>query len=65
MYSLIATGREHGVDSRIHFRDVLLRIGKTNDTRDLTPYGWNAKWLTVVQAQRASIVERLASKLAR
>ena len=64
MYSLIATCREHGVDPRVYLRDVLLRIAKTADVRELTPYGWKAKWMPVVEAHRASVVERLASKIA-
>lgn len=27
--------------------------------RELTPYGWKAKWQPVVEAHRASILERL------
>lgn len=61
-YSLIATCKEHGVDPRTYLRDVLLRIGKVSDVRELTPYGWKAKWAPVVDAHRASILERLALK---
>ncbi len=59
MYSLIATCKEHGVDPRTYLRDVLLRIGKVSDVQELTPYGWKAKWAPVVEAHRASILERL------
>lgn len=64
MYSLIATCKEHGVDPRTYLRDVLLRIGQVSDVRELTPYGWKAKWAPVVEAHRASILERLALKTA-
>lgn len=64
MYSLIATCKEHGIDPRTYLRDVLLRIGKVSDVRELTPYGWKQKWLPVVEAHRASILERMALKLA-
>lgn len=64
MYSLIATCKEHDVDPRIYLRDVLLRIGQVSDVRELTPYGWKAKWAPVVEAHRASILERLALKSA-
>jgi transposase len=60
MYSLIATCKEHGVDPRMYLRDVLLRIAKVSDVRDLTPYGWKARWQKVVEDHRASILERLA-----
>jgi hypothetical protein len=40
-------------------RDVLLRIAKVSDVRELTPYGWKAKWAPVVQADRDSVLERL------
>lgn len=58
IYSLIATCKEHDVDPRLYLRDVLLRIGKVSDVSELTPYGWKAKWAPVVQAHRASILER-------
>jgi hypothetical protein len=64
MYSLIATCREHDVDPRVYLRDVLLRVAKSNDVRELTPYGWKEKWKPVVEAHRASIIERLALKTA-
>jgi hypothetical protein len=60
MYSLIATCKEHDVDPRTYLRDVLLRIAKVSDVRELTPYGWKAKWAKVVEDHRASIIERLA-----
>lgn len=59
MYSLIATCKEHDVDPRAYLRDVLLRIAKVSDVSELTPYGWKAKWAPVVEAHRASIVERI------
>lgn len=62
MYSLIATCKEHDVDPRTYLRDVLLRIAKASDVRELTPYGWKAKWAPLVEAHRASILERLALK---
>lgn len=63
LYSLIATCKEHGVDPRTYLRDVLLRIAKTSDVRDLTPYGWKARWQKVVEDHRASILERLALRV--
>jgi len=63
MYSLIATCKEHGVDPRMYLRDVLLRIAQASDVRELTPYGWKARWQKVVLDHRASIVERMALKL--
>lgn len=63
MYSLIATCKEHGVDPRTYLRDVLLRIAKTNDVGELTPYGWKARWQQVVEDHRASILERLALRV--
>ncbi len=63
MYSLIATCKEHGVDPRTYLRDVLLRIGKVSDVRELTPYGWKAKWAKVVEDHRASILERIAKAM--
>jgi transposase len=62
MYTLLATCKEHGVDPRTHLRDVLLRIGKASDVRELTPYGWKTRWAPVVEAHRASILERLVAK---
>ncbi len=59
MYSLIATCKEHDVDPRTYLRDVLLRIAKVSDVSELTPYGWKKKWAPVVEAHRASILERL------
>jgi hypothetical protein len=59
MYAPIATCKEHEVDPRTYLRDVLLRIAKTSDVRELTPYGWKAKWAPVVQARRDSVLERL------
>jgi hypothetical protein len=41
-------------------RDVLLRIAKVSDVRELTPYGWKARWQKVVEDHRASILERSA-----
>jgi transposase len=61
MYSLIATCKEHGVNPLEYLRDVLLRIGKVSDVRELTPYGWKEKWAPVVAAHRASVLERLMS----
>jgi len=61
-YRLIATCKEHDVDPRTYLRDALLRIGKVSDVRELTPYGWKSKWAPVVDAHRASILERLALK---
>jgi transposase len=63
MYSLLATCKEHGVDPRTYLRDVLLRIGKVSDVRELTPYGWKAKWAPVVEAHRASVLERMSTRL--
>jgi transposase len=63
MYSLIATCKEHDVDPRTYLRDVLLRIAKTSDVRELTPYGWKARWQKVVEDHRASILERIALQL--
>ena len=60
MYSLIATCKEHGVNPRTYLRDVLLRVAKVTDVRELTPYGWKARWQKVVEDHRASILERLA-----
>jgi hypothetical protein len=34
--------------------------GALSDVRELTPYGWKARWAPVVEAHRASILERLA-----
>jgi hypothetical protein len=33
-----------------------------SDVRELTPYGWKAKWAPVVEAHRASILEKLAAQ---
>ena len=63
VYSLIATCKEHDVDPRTYLRDVLLRIAKTNDVRELTPYGWKARWQRTVEDHRASILERLALRV--
>ena len=63
MYSLIATCKEHDVDPRTYLRDVLLRVAKVADVRELTPYGWKARWQKVVEDHRASILERLAVTL--
>ncbi len=60
IYSLLATCKEHDVEPRTYLRDVLLRIAKAGDVRDLTPYGWKARWQPVVEDHRASILERLA-----
>lgn len=65
MYTLMATCREHGVDPRTYLRDVLLRIAKVSDVRELTPYGWKARWAPVVESHRAGILERLAPELRR
>ena len=54
MYSLIATCKEHGIDPRTYLRDVLLRIGKVSEVKELTPYGWKAKWAPVVEAPPAA-----------
>lgn len=59
MYSLIATCQEHGVDPRVYLRDVLLRMKAGADPAELTPYAWKAKWKPVVEAHRASIIERM------
>lgn len=59
LYSLIATCKEHDVNPLEYLRDVLLRTAKVSDVRELTPYGWKAKWAPVVAAHRASVVERL------
>jgi hypothetical protein len=48
------------VDPRTYLRDVLLRVAKVGDVRELTPYGWKARWQQVVEDHRASILERLA-----
>lgn len=61
LYSLIATCKEHGVNPLEYLRDVLLRIGKVSDVRELTPYGWKAKWAPVVANHRVSVLERLVS----
>ena len=63
MYSLIAKCREHDVDPRTYLRDVLLRVGKLSDVRELTPYGWKQRWAPLVEAHLASIVERLMRKV--
>ena len=63
MYSLIATCKEHDVNPRTYLRDVLLRIAKTGDVCELTPYGWKARWQAVVEGHRASILERLALRV--
>ena len=65
MYSLIATCKEHDVDPRTYLRDVLLRIAKTSDVRELTPYGWKKKCLPILEDHRKSILERVANELAR
>ncbi len=62
MYSLIATCRECEIDPRTYLRDVLLRIAKVTDVRELTPYGWKARWQSVVEDHRASIIERVAAR---
>jgi transposase len=62
MYSLIATCKEHSIDPRTYLRDVLLRIAKVSDVTELTPYGWKARWKSVVEDHRASILERLGIK---
>ena len=59
IWSLLATCAEHGVEPQSYLRDVLLRIGRCSDVRDLTPYGWKQRWAPVVAAHRASIIERL------
>jgi hypothetical protein len=63
MYSLIAKCREHDIDPRTYLRDVLLRVGKVGDVHELTPYGWKQRWALLVEAHRASIVERLMRKV--
>ncbi len=63
LYSLIATCREHEVDMRTYLRDVLLRIAKVSDVRELTPYGWKERWAKVVEDHRASILERLLPQI--
>lgn len=63
MYSLIATCKEHEIEPRTYLRDVLLRIAKVSDVRELTPYGWKARWQKVVADHRASILERVAMQM--
>jgi hypothetical protein len=63
MYSLFAKCREHDVDPRTYLRDVLLRVGKVSDVRELTSYGWKRRWASLVEAHRAGIVERLMRKV--
>ena len=63
LYSIIATCREHGVDMRTYLRDVLLRIAKVSDVRELTPYGWKQRWAKAVTNHRASILERLLPEI--
>jgi len=60
IYSLIATCKECGIDPRTYLRDALLRIARVSDVRELTPYGWKARWQKVVEDHRASIIERAA-----
>ncbi len=62
IYSLSATCKKHDVDPRAYLRDVLLRISKVSDVRELTPHDWKAKWAPIVEAHRASIVERVLAK---
>lgn len=62
MYSLLATCKEHDIDPRTYLRDVLLRIAKVSDVRELTPYGWKAHWQKLLVDRRASVLERLGIK---
>lgn len=58
----LASGRRNVVDPATDPARLGPLIATTSDARDLTPHGWKAKWLSVVTAHRASIVEKPALK---
>lgn len=63
MYSLFAKCREHDFDPRTYLREVRLRVGQVSDVHELTPHGLKQRWAPLVEAHRASIVERLLRKV--
>lgn len=62
--SLLQTARAIGLDPRIYFRDVLLRIGTESDVTKLTPHGWKQHFAQDVADHREDILCRLRDHFA-
>ncbi len=63
--SLLQTARAIGLDPRVYFRDVLLRIGTETDVAKLTPHGWRQHFAREVADHHEDILCRLRDHFAR
>lgn len=59
LYSLVVTADAIGIDPKDYLRDVLLRISKCSDPKELTPHGWKAKWMREAGSVRQELLDAL------
>lgn len=57
--SLLQTAKSIGIEPRVYFRDVLMRIGQESDVTKLTPHGWKQHFAKDVAVHQEDILCRL------
>ncbi len=62
LLSLVMTAKAIGVDPRTYLRDVMLRIAHEKDPAKLTPHGWREHFQKEVEAERDTVLVRLAGQ---
>ena len=62
LMSLLMTCRDAGIDPRIYFRDVLLRIATCSNARDLTPHRWKERFWPEVERHTHLVLDRLVRR---
>lgn len=62
LMSLLMSAKAAGIDPRQYFRDVLIRVGKHADVRDLTPLGWKQRFEPELKAERQRFLDHLLGR---
>lgn len=62
LMSLLMSAKAAGLDPRVYFRDVLLRIAHETDVSKLTPKGWREHYAATVTAERDAAVAKILGR---
>lgn len=62
LMSLLMSAKAAGLDPRIYFRDVLLRISRESDPAKLVPLGWREHFAAEVAAERDAAVAKILGR---
>lgn len=62
LMSLLMSAKAAGLDPRVYFRDVLLRIARESDPAKLVPLGWREHFAAEVAAERDAAIAKILGR---